>query len=236
MINLLGVLTPISLLDSISVIPFAVVVLAVLLGGARPYLGSTTFLLGIGLSYLAAGLLIVLGLGPILDGLSERLTHWWKHPTTLDIVLGIVIGAVMVIFGYRLATARQEKGKQKMEMASEGISPWQAFGLGAGSTLAGLWGALPYFAAIDQILKANLSILEAVLALGYYNLIFILPLAALVVIRAALGARAAGLFDAVNRLFSVWGKRLLIAGLIIVGLVFVADGIGWLVGRPLLPV
>ena len=43
-------------------------------------------------------------------------------------------------------------------------------------------GALPYFAAIDLILKEDLPLVSAGLALLYYNLVFVLPLAALLLI------------------------------------------------------
>ena len=66
--------------------------------------------------------------------------------------------------------------------------------------------------------------------------IFISPLALLVLIRACAGTRADGLFDWVNRLFTVWGKAILIVLMIILGLVMVADGVGWFIGHPLIPV
>ena len=53
------------------------------------------------------------------------------------------------------------------------MTPSQAWVMGAGATIAGLWGALPYFAAIDQILKADVSQVETMLALAYYNVVFI---------------------------------------------------------------
>jgi hypothetical protein len=75
-----------------------------------------------------------------------------------------------------------------------------------------------------------------VVALAYYNAVFVSIAALLVVIRALVGRRADGLFDAVNRLFSVWGKRLLIAGMVILGLAMLADGIGCLFDHPLIPI
>ena len=236
MFNLLLVLTPISLIDSTSVIPFAVVVLAVLLGGPRPYAGAAAFLLGMFLSYLAAGILIVLGLGAAINAASGFLAFWWRNPDDLDYAAGIVAGVLLVLLGYRLASARRTKGAGDARAARAGMTPLQAFLFGAGSTIAGLWGALPYFAAIDQILKADVSAIYAVAALLYYNVIFALPLASLVLLRAVVGERASGLFDTVNRLFSVWGRRVLIAALVALGLIMVADGIGWFLGRPLIPV
>jgi len=236
MIDLLVVLTPISLVDSVSMIPFGLLALAVLLSGSRPYAGAVAFVAGIFCSYLPAGLLLVLGLGPLFDRVSRWLAHWWSNPGTADMILGIVVGLLLVFVGYRIAVARPKKATEKADNISEGATPGQAFMLGAGATIVGLWGALPYFAAADQIMKADLPAMQATLAIVYYNLIFILPLVVLLLIRAVAGERAAGLFDAVNRIFARWGKRVLSAALIVIGLVVLADSIGWLIGRPLLPV
>ena len=168
MLDLLLALTPIAIVDSLSMLPFGVVVLAVLLSGARPYLGSLSFLAGTAISYLASGLLIAFGLGGLIDSASQFISHRFWRPETIDYVLGWIIGLALIVFGYRLALMRQKKGKQKE--VSAGMGPGQAFTLGAGATIAGIWGALPYFAAIDHILKAETGRPETILALVFYNL------------------------------------------------------------------
>ncbi len=234
MSGLLITLTPISLVDSLSVVPFSVVVLAVLLSGPKPYLSSVSFLLGTALSYFAAGVLIAVGLGAVVAQAADALVHWFKNPSALDYVLSVIIGFGLVVLGYRWAMARRKRAADKP--VQTGMDPLQAFTLGAGATIAGLWGALPYFAAIDQILKADTSTWEAVVALAFYNLVFISISAALVIIRACVGSRADPIFEAVDRFFQVWGKRVLIVLMVLLGLVMVADGVGWLLGHPLIPV
>ena len=59
-----------------------------------------------------------------------------------------------------------------------------------GLTLAGVPGALPYFGAIDQILRADLALLPSLLALLFYNLVFLLPLATIVLVRVLLPKRS----------------------------------------------
>jgi len=233
MLELVVTLAPVSLLDSLSLLPFAVVVLAALLAGPRPYAASVAFLIGIFASYLAAGVLIAVGLGQVIQRVSKLLVHWFNNPVTLDYVLGMVVGVALIALGYRWANAR--RGRASRRQPALGMTPVQALGLGAGATLAGLWGALPYFAAIDQLLKAELSLGESLVALAFYNVVFISVPTALVGLKAWLGARADVVFERVNRLIAVWGRRLLIAGMIALGTVMLADGIGWLVGRPLLP-
>ena len=50
------------------------------------------------------------------------------------------------------------------------------------------------------------------------------------------GQRSDGLFNAVTRLFEIWGKRVLVALMIVLGSVMLADGVGWLLGHPVIPV
>ena len=234
MLEVFVALTPISLIDSLSLLPFAVVVLAVLLSGPKPYVAATSFLLGIFLSYFAAGVVIAWGLGEVIERVTAAIVHWFKNPSPLDYILSIVIGIALITVGYRWANARRARAERRQPSA--GMTPPQAFGVGAGATIAGLWGALPYFAAIDQILKADLSYVEAAVALAYYNVLFISLGAALVLIKAFLGSRADAIFETVNRLIAAWGKRVLIAAMLILGAVMVADGVGWLLGRPIIPV
>lgn len=49
-----------------------------------------------------------------------------------------------------MAAAREERERKTVDKASEGMTPWKGFALGAAFTIAGAWGALPYFAAIDR--------------------------------------------------------------------------------------
>jgi hypothetical protein len=235
MLDLLITLTTISLIDSLSMLPFAVVALAALLSGRQPYLTATGFLLGVFVAYLGSGILIAFGLGQTINEITEALVHWFKNPNALDYYLSMVVGLLLIIFGYRWATARRKKAEQKKK-ADAGMGPGQAFLLGGGAVLAGLWGALPYFAAVDTILKEDLTVSESIVALTYYNVIFVSSGVVLVLIRAVMGERADEVFAAVNRFIAAWGKRLIITLMVLLGLVMIADGVGWLLGRPLIPV
>ena len=94
----------------------------------------------------------------------------------------------------------------------------------------------PYFAAIDQILRADVSTTGALLALLYYNIVFILPHAVLIIVRLVAPAQSERIFKTVGDFTERWGRRLIIAVLLIVGLVLIADAISWWFGSPLLPV
>jgi hypothetical protein len=229
MTDLLLVLTPISLADSLSVVPMCIVPLAILLAGRRPLFGAGMFIAGVVIPYYGFGVLVAIGLDQVFDRLHD---YFSKHPDTLDLALQIAIGMALVFFGYRMAAARQNAGQRPV---SESMTPSQGFALGFGLTVAGSWGAFPYFAAVDQILKADLSTVEALLALLYYNLLFVSIPVALVVIRVALGKRADGVFDAVKRFSESWGRTLIVALLLVLGVVLIADGVGCFFERPLIP-
>lgn len=234
MTTLLLILTPISVLDSMSVVPLCIVPLAILLGGRQPLAGSLMFIAGIVVTYLPFGLLLLFGLDTAFDALGQMLVdYWYKEPDTLDLILQIVIGLVMLAFGYRMASARESHGERG---ATADMAPGQAFVLAAMLNVTGMWGALPYFAAIDQILRADLSAVSMVFVLVYYNLVFCLPLLAFIALRYALGKRADRLFQAATRFFTRWGRRLITVILLVLGLVLIVDGIGWFLGSPLIPV
>ena len=231
--GLLAVLGSIALLDSTSMLPLAIPILIALLAGPRPYTASAAYLLGIFAIYFPSGVTLALGLDAILDRVRPVLDEVMANPTTLHILLQIAIGAAMLAFAWKLADTRESRGDRG---AGSGMAPGAAFAVGAGSMIVGMPGAFPYFAAIDQILRADLSSVGTAATLLYYNAIVLAPLAAVPILRALAGERAEGLFRRIAPIVDRWGRRMVIAVLLAIGLIGVADGIGWLLGHPLLPV
>jgi len=231
-IDLYLTLAPIALIDSLSVVPIAVVPLLLLLAGKRPLAGSFAFIAGIVLTYLPFGVLLLFGLDALFDSLAGQFSAWWKRePDQGEVVLQIVVGLAMLFVGYRVM---RRKAEDQPDQGRAGMTPGQAFTLAAAINVTGMWGALPYFAAIAQILKEDLSSGGMLGALLYYNLVFALPLAALPVLHYALGERAERWSSALVGLIRRWGQRLLAVFLAGLGLVMTADGVGWLMGRPLI--
>jgi cytochrome c biogenesis protein CcdA len=233
MTALLLVLTPISLLDSTSMLPLAVVPLSIALTARRPLLVAGGFLSGIFVVYVAGGLLFLVGVGALLETLSEKLERWYHQPNTLELVLQIIVGLVMLGFFWKLANAREGRPDKTV---SEDVTPWQAFVFGAGLTLVGLPGAFPYIGAVDQVLKADLGATRSALAVIFYSVVFLVPLTTLLILRLVLRERSAPIFAWVVSFTERWGRRLILIVLVVVGAALVADGIGWFYGKPLLPV
>lgn len=227
------VLAPIALLDSLSLLPVAIVPMILLMSGAKRVLGPSMFLAGIVAVYFPFGLLTALGLEAAFANIAAAIREYMHQPPpTLDLVLQLLIGLAMVVGGYWLANARGDaagSGKANVMFPSEG------FLLGATLTLTGLWGAFPYFAAIDQILRADIGTFDAFAALAFYNLVFVAPFIVLVLLRLWLGTRADGMFHALSAFCIRWGKRLVVAVLLVLGVVLVADAISWFFGSPLVP-
>jgi len=230
---LLPVLAAISLLDSTSMLPIATLPLAAILGSRRPLLGAGGFLTGIFLVYIAAGLVLLLGVDALFARLGPSIARWYSAPNTLELLVQIAVGALMVAMAWRIGQGRQRRAAAP---APEAVSPRAAFALGASLMLVGLPGALPYFGAVDQILRADVGVAAAAAALLFYNLVFLLPLVLLVLVRLLLPRHSEKVFTRLADFGARWGPLVVAVLLVGLGLVLVADGIAFLLGHPLLPV
>ncbi len=233
MIELLTILFPIALLDSVSIVPLCIVVLVVLLAGPKPVLKSAAFILGIFVSYLACGVLVLLGLESVLDEVRAYTIRLWKSPETEELILQILIGIVLCAVGLRMALRGKKPTRQPVAI---GMTTLQALGAGAALTIVGLPGAVPYLAAIDLVLREHLSLSREIVVLAYYNVVFVAPLAAIVGLRRVLGDRSQRFLDGTRRFLDTWGQRIIVVLLIVLGTVLIADGIGWFFDYPLIPV
>ena len=232
MVGLLFILLTIALVDSTSMIPIGLVPLTGILGGSRPLLGALSFLAGIFVVYAGTGLLIFLGFDSIFDQLALAGSRWWNQPNIPELFLQLIVGLILIVFAwrrYRLPPSDIAAG------SSAPISPIRAFSLGAGLTVIGMPGAVPYFGAIDQILRMDLDKTRSIAALIFYNVIFLAPFMALVTIRLILPNRSEAIFSATASVTSRWGSRLIAGCALLLGIVLVADSVGWFAGSPLLP-
>ncbi len=233
MAELVLVLTPIALLDSTSIIPLCIVILVILLGGPSPLFRSTALLAGIFVTYLVCGLLVLFGLQSVFDAINAYALKVWQDPNTEELVFQILIGFVLLVLGLRIARAR---GQQTEEKALTAMTARQAFLAGAGMTLVGLPGAVPYLAAIDLILRSDQTTRQEVMVLVVYNIVFIAPLAAIVALRLVLGERSQRLLHNIRGFFDRWGQRLIVSLMLVLGALLIMDGVGWFLGTPLIPV
>ena len=233
MISLLLVLTPIALLDSTSILPLCIVAQVILLAGSRPYLTCTAFVLGILAIYLVTGLLLLVSLGAVFDEINSYAVKIHDDPSAEEILLQIALGLGLCLFGLRLSKARRPK--KSLEALME-VSPAKAFFVGIGLTFLGMPGGFPYFAAVDLILRADVSIGQEVAAVFYYSLVFVSPFIAIVLVRLCLGEQGDRALNQVKDLVAEWGPRVIVLLFLALGVVLVGDGVSWLFGAPLIPI
>ncbi len=234
MLDLLAVLTPIALIDSASITPLGLVPLTTILAGKRPFGTAFAFLAGLYVSYLIMCLLFLFGLSAFLIRMNVWLNYRWNNPEPADFGIQIMIGLVMLVFGLRIAEKRKSRSGGR-ELQS-GVTPASAFGFGFLMNVVGFPGALPYFAAADQIAQADPTSSSAVIAVVYYVTIFVLPLTAIVLLRALMGQRMDVVVQAIQVFFDTWGKRLIMILLILLGLILIVDGVAYFLGSPLIPI
>jgi cytochrome c biogenesis protein CcdA len=205
------VLFPILLTDVVNPVLFAFMVYAA--GGNRPVLLSSSMLLGHTAAYFSAGIVLAL----FMETIAARLAN----PRAIDFVIELILGLALlwVAFGTRKAT-----GKRPVEETPQ-FTVLSAFGFGAVVNFIGIPFAVPYFAAIDQILKTDFSTTQVVLMLLSYNLAYALPFTLVPVLSAVMGERAKPILGRINEVLDKISGFLLPAMLGIIGLALLADAL-----------
>jgi cytochrome c biogenesis protein CcdA len=186
------------LADSLN--PATIAVAIVLATGRRPVPRLLLYTFGTWATYLAGGLLLVLGPARFLHSLLHR------RPTTAGHVLEIVIGTIGVAAAVWLWTRRGDSIEKRVPTE---VSRPRALLIGAGITLIDLPTALMYFAAIALIARADISTTAEVTLLVVFNVAYVIPLLAVALLAGVLGPRAAPQLEAMRGFVARWGPRLL---------------------------
>jgi len=233
--DLLPLLIPIALIDSLSITPLGLVPLIGILAGPKRYLTALGLLSGLYFSYLIMALAFLFGLSAVLNKVNAWLSYRWHNPDPADFGVEIALGLVLLILGWPIASRRKEKSSRK-SLATR-TTPGSAFSFGFILTVVGFPGAVPYFAAADRIAQANLTQMGMVTAVVFYVTIFILPLALLVIMHRLWGSRLDGFLKACQDFFETTGTTLLRVAMILLGAAMVADGVAYFFfGGPLVPI
>ena len=206
-----GLLLPILLSDVINPVLFAFMVYAA--GSSRPVLTSSAMLLGHSLAYFIGGIVLISG----LEIISARLAN----PQSIDFVIEFILGAGLLWLALR---TRKDTGQRPEEETPE-FSPWDAFRFGAIVNIIGIPFAVPYFAAIDQFLKSDLSTGGVVMALLAYNLLYAMPFLMVPLLSAVMGEKSKPLLAKINAVMERLSGFLMPLMLGLVGLALLADSI-----------
>tara|TARA_R110002111_G_scaffold256979_3_gene324692 strand:+ start:16892 stop:17557 length:666 start_codon:yes stop_codon:yes gene_type:complete len=211
MFELWMTLIPILIADLVNPVLFAFLVYAA--GTNRPVVNSCAVLLGHTLAYYGAGLVIAIG----IEQISEHLSN----PQQIDYIIGCVIGLILLWVGY----LSWEKEKTEQAEESRTLTPLMAVGLGAVVSFMGMPFALPYFAALDQILKADLTPLTALSVLAGYNVLYALPFALVPVLCATSGQKSQQTLRKINEWLERVSNFLMPILLTLVGLALIVDSL-----------
>ncbi|HWB22848.1 MAG TPA: GAP family protein [Gaiellaceae bacterium] len=167
--------------------------------------------------YTVGGIAIALGPGQaLLDVLphpGHRVVHLFElYGGVLAVLLAVGLWLKRRSIERRLGRARSERG---------GHGP---FLLGAGIMLVELPTAFPYFALIAAVVGSGRRLVDQVVVLLLFNLIFVAPLLAIVALCAFAQERSAGTLELWRMRINRLGPILLPAIVLIAGIVLVAVG------------
>ena len=179
-----GILLPILLSDVLNPVLFTFMVYAA--GSKRPVFISSAMLLGHTAAYMTCGVVLAYS----IEKLSARLSN----PQTIDFVIELIIACALL---WLVLRTRKDKGKRPDENTPE-FTIWKAFAFGAVINIIGIPFAVPYFAAIDQLLKSDLDTMGVVTALALYNLAYALPFLLIPLLTAIMGDRSKPILARVN--------------------------------------
>jgi cytochrome c biogenesis protein CcdA len=184
MLGLALAVVGIALADSLN--PSLIVAAVYLALGPDPVQRTLAFSLAAFAVTLAGGVVVAVGLGDLILSLLPKLSRTLKYELMTALGVTIVLGGA-VIWWRRESLAESEPPSRRKEAETGGGS---AVLLGAGIAGVELLTAFPYFAAIALVVGSSASGGSKALLLVLYNVIYALPLFAIVIVRAALGRRA----------------------------------------------
>ncbi|MGA8165070.1 MAG: GAP family protein [Waddliaceae bacterium] len=219
MSGLFLILVPILLADMVNPILFAGVVYG--LGSRRWAVNTWIILISFSLSYFLAGLIIALG----LEGFSQK----YHIPEVFDYVLEFFVALLLFYFAWRMYRSGYQHPEKKLT-GGKAMRAWDAWKMGFQINLIGLPFALPYLAAIDQILKADLHFITVICILFLYNAGYILPFAAMLGIRWLYQEQSQDIFDRINVWIDRVSEKYLPIIFAILGLLLIEDCVSYFLG------
>ena len=121
-------------------------------------------------------------------------SDYLANPHTIDILIEVLLGFVLLWLAFG---TRKDTGKRPEEDTRQ-FTVLSAFGFGAVVNFVGIPFAVPYFAALDQILKADLSTTQALVTLVGYNLAYMSVFLVVPLLCVFMGEKAKPLLAKIN--------------------------------------
>jgi cytochrome c biogenesis protein CcdA len=191
MVRLAVVATSVGLADSVD--PGTIGPALYLATAPKPARRLTEFTAGAFAVNFVAGLILTTGPGGWLLGLVPRPHGSTKH------AIELAAGVVLLGCAAALWLGRERLLRRDLPMPTGG----SAFISGVSIAAIGLPTAIPYLAVIAAIVASSATIPQEVVLIALYNVAFVLPLLAIVIVLLAAGRRAERPLKAIG----VWVKR-----------------------------
>jgi len=180
MLRLIGIVISIGLADSVN--PSTVAPALYMAAQPNPRRPLAQFTAGVFLVYFVGGALIALGPGELVLALVPKPDLVVRH--LLEVLAGVVLLAVAAL----LWVHRDRLGqKQLPTFSSQGRASWL---LGATIMAVELPTAFPYFGALAAVVAWPGSVAEKLFLILLFNVCFILPQLAMLVLLTVSGERA----------------------------------------------
>jgi threonine/homoserine/homoserine lactone efflux protein len=210
-----AVLIPILLSDILNPVLFTFMVYAA--GSKRPVATSSAMLVGHTVAYMTCGVVLAYS----IEQLSTRLAN----PKTIDFIIEFLIACALL---WLVLRTRKDSGKRPDEQTPE-FTIWKAFTFGAVVNLIGIPFAVPYFAAIDQMLKSELDTSGVLTGLGIYNLAYALPFLMIPLLTAIMGDRSKPILARINGTMEKASEVIMPLLLLLIGLALLLDSLWYFV-------
>ncbi|MBD2036466.1 GAP family protein [Leptolyngbya sp. FACHB-321] len=214
-----------AVVDSLN--PSIILMTLYLLSTKRPEKRTASYIFAVFVTNWTLGLLVYFGLGATLSAIINRIiytTSWWAYAIQFVAAVALLIAAV------RMKTEADTSLTRKPKK----INPVATFSLGVGLTFLEFSTAAPYLGAIAALTKAAPPTLLVITALGLYNIIYVgIPLT-LFSIFLFKHDQAQPLLTRINLHVSRWIKKIMKVAFFILGVLLLADFVGYLLGHPFL--
>ncbi len=216
MLSLIGLVLSIGLADSMN--PSTIAPGLYLALGKRAKADLIQFTLGVAAVNFLGGVVIVLGPGEALLALVPKPHHTARY--IAETVAGVVmlIGAVVLWRTRRTLAERHHLPSPPSEGKSSLL-------LGAGIAAVELPTAFPYFAAIAAIVASGFGPISHLVALGVYNVAFVLPLLIMIVVLVIAPDRAESILQGARAWLERRWPALLAVLALVAGLFVTALGV-----------
>jgi cytochrome c biogenesis protein CcdA len=179
MSHLLAVVLLIALADSLN--PSTIAPALYFAAGKAALRTLLGFIAGVFLVSFAGGLVILLGPGQALLALIPHPGPETQHLLELCLGIGLLVLAFVLWIGRRRVARHVTGSQDRLDRSS--------FLVGAGIMAAELPTAFPYFAAIAAIVGSGKNVSTQVGVLVLFNLVFVAPLLAILLVRLFAGKR-----------------------------------------------